>query len=255
MNLGIAGGSIVGATSGRSSAQAGEKKRPSGPTSRVVDIDVQHDVSDDVPITESDTFRMFTYLSNQGVLYYVSADRSEYVPGRPLVRTPSELTHQVGQETTVRLGETVDADLSGAYKREIGVESYSIGDASVAISKESTDVEIGDRSVTLNPGDHDRFELASRTIEVPTYGTESVPIPYEGYSGEKETTVKTGSKSVEVTPIISVTDHGPTTIVGEMRARVFPETMPGANAIWHSSKGMERKNEDGTITISKGRND
>ena len=255
VNLGVAAGGLIGTAATIGSAnQNTSDNEPSGPSSRLIDIALEHDVPDNVPVYHADTFRMSTYRSAHNRLYYVAADASEYLPGRPVVRSPFGTNHLTASKEDIHLGNVIDSDISGAYKRLIDVESYSVEKASINVGEQSTQVEVEDFNITVKSGKQERFKLKSRTIEVPIYEKKTISVNREGYSGERETWVQTDSSSVEVTPFVSVADHGYSTIVRQIGARIFPETMPGANALWYSAKPKNREKNNGIITITGGQN-
>lgn len=147
------------------------------------------------------------------------------------------------------LGNVIEADNAGAYSKLIAVDGYSVSDASVIIHDQSATVSVEGQEISIGKEQRHHVSLDPREIEAPEYEQRSITVTRNGITNTKTVRVQSGTKSVEVVPEVSVHDHGEVNVIGRRDARVFPETMPGANAFWHAASSGNRNINDGVITI------
>lgn len=235
---------IIGAVSG--SAAAGSAQELG--RSRFVQVTMTHELHGDVPVTETDRFVFPTYMQGD-TLYYVGTEASSYTPGAVTARTPLGISQTRGRQIGVTPGGVVEADDGGSYARIIAVDGYETGEIPLRVSDRGVSVSPDGSARQIPRGQTRQFELSTRTVEVPQFEERRVSDQQGDTTRENRVNVQTGTTSVSVTPTVSVTDHGAVSVVGREGARVFPATMPGADAIWHNTDSANRERSDGIITI------
>ena len=244
LGAGAVGSVQMGTAAGRRDPGQFEARKGS---SLMVDIKVTHDIQNDVPVRHTDRFIFPTYLNN-GRLYYVGADVTNYVPNSPIVRTPFGQKQPTSFRHEVDLGGVIEADDAGAYAKLIGIDKYSV-DATVEPREQSVIVTVENREVSIQEENRREVTLEPREIEVPSYEQKTVTAARDGISGTKEIRVPSGTKIATVTPTVIIQNHGKVDVIGERDARVFPETMPGGNALWHAVESEDREINNGIVTI------
>lgn len=248
ISAGAVGSVLIGTAAGR--RNPGQTKAGKG-SSLMIDIKITHDIDNDVPVSHTDRFIFPTYLNN-GRLYYIGADITDYVPNIPIVRTPFGLEQPTRFRHEVDLGGVIEAGDAGAYAKLIDIDEYSV-DATVEPHEKSAIVTVEGREVSLQQGNRREVALDSREIEVPRYEQKTVTAARGGISETKEIRVPSGTKIATVTPTVTMQNHGKVDVIGKRDARVFPETMPGGNALWHAVESDDRKINNGIVTIEGGR--